>query len=45
MERHGPTDPRYRGLSIAGRAVGAAGGLVVVLILWLTVTKPELPYG
>ena len=44
FERDGPASARYRRLSLAGRVVGAAGGLVVVAIVWLMVTKPALPW-
>lgn len=42
LESDGPASARYRRLSLLGRALGAAGGLVVVLIVLLMVFKPAL---
>jgi uncharacterized membrane protein len=39
----GPLSARYRRLSLLGRVLGAAGGLVIAVMLYLMVAKPELP--
>jgi uncharacterized membrane protein len=44
LESSGPAGAGYRRLSLLGRALGAAGGLVVVLILYLMVYKPPLAF-
>jgi uncharacterized membrane protein len=44
FEALGPASARYRRLSLLGRALGAGGGLVIPIILYLMVAKPELPF-
>jgi uncharacterized membrane protein len=40
FDARGPASPGYKRISLLGRAAGAGGGLVVVLILYLMVFKP-----
>jgi uncharacterized membrane protein len=40
FDSEGPASASYRRTSLLGRALGAAGGLVVVVILYLMVFKP-----
>lgn len=40
FEAEGSASPRYRRVSLVGRALGAGTGLVVVLILYIMVFKP-----
>jgi uncharacterized membrane protein len=40
FESDGPASPRYRRIAWAGRALGAATGLVVIALLYLMVFKP-----
>lgn len=42
FDAEGPASPSYRRVSLLGRALGAAAGLVVVVILYLMVFKPGL---
>jgi uncharacterized membrane protein len=41
FETEGPASSRYRRISLMGRGLGAGGGLVVVLVLYLMVFKPQ----
>jgi uncharacterized membrane protein len=43
LETSGPASSSFRRVSLLGRALGAALGLVVIVILYLMVFKPELP--
>jgi uncharacterized membrane protein len=40
LEEHGPASPEYRALARRGTLVGAVLGVVVVVIVFLMVTKP-----
>jgi uncharacterized membrane protein len=40
FETEGPASPSYRQVSLLGRGLGAATGLVVIVILYLMVFKP-----
>ncbi len=40
FDTEGPTSSAYRNMSLLGRGSGAAGGLIVVLILYFMVFKP-----
>lgn len=42
FETEGFATPSYQRVSLLGRALGAAGGLVVVILLYLMVFKPAL---
>lgn len=42
FETEGPTSTPYRRVSLLGRGLGAGGGLVVIIILYLMVFKPAL---
>lgn len=44
FETLGPSSARYRRVSVWGRVLGAAGGLVIPVILYLMVAKPELGF-
>lgn len=40
LDEHGAASPRYKRLSLAGRALGALAGLLFMLVVWLMVVKP-----
>jgi len=42
LQDHGPASPEYRALARRGTLVGASLGVVVVVIVFLMVTKPTL---